>query len=48
MEVEKKLAVEHDNKVEDDNKKLGRTVKIFSYMIVVLVAVLMMNELIIG
>lgn len=42
MEVEKKLAV------EDDNKKLGRTVKIFSYMIVVLVAVLMMNELIIG
>lgn len=37
MEVEKKLAV------ENDKKKLGRTVKIFSYIIVVLVAVLMMK-----
>ncbi|KAK1388996.1 hypothetical protein POM88_017174 [Heracleum sosnowskyi] len=38
MEVEKKLAV------EARNKKLGRTVKFFSYVMVVLVGVLMMTH----
>lgn len=37
MEIEKKLAV------QANNKKLGRIIKLFSYIIVVLVAVLMMK-----
>ncbi|KAK1368869.1 hypothetical protein POM88_034961 [Heracleum sosnowskyi] len=44
--VEEKLAMEVEKKlvVEAHNKKLGRTVKFFSYVMVVLVGVLMMTN----